>query len=95
MTQMGRMALTNYLLQSLICTTVFYGTGLGLFGRYGPALTLPFVFMIYFAEMALSVWWLKRFQFGPAEWLWRTLTYGRLQPMRIAATASSEPLPAA
>lgn len=82
MTQMGRMALTNYLLQSLICTTVFYGTGLGLFGRYGPALTLPFVFVIYFAEMALSVWWLKRFQFGPAEWLWRTLTYGKLQPMR-------------
>ncbi len=85
MTQMGRMALTNYLLQSLICTTVFYGTGFGLFGRYGPAITLPFVFVIYFAEMALSVWWLKRFQFGPAEWLWRSLTYGRLQPMRAAA----------
>ncbi|MGH9602278.1 MAG: DUF418 domain-containing protein [Terriglobales bacterium] len=91
MTQMGRVALTNYLLQSLICTTVFYGTGLGLFGRYGPAMTLPLVFVIYFAEMALSVWWLKRFQFGPAEWLWRSLTYAKVQPMRVAATASSEP----
>ncbi|MCI0403079.1 MAG: DUF418 domain-containing protein [Acidobacteria bacterium] len=95
MTQMGRMALTHYLLQSLICTTVFYGTGFGLFGRYGPATTLPFVFVIYFAEMALSVWWLKRFQFGPGEWVWRSLTYGRLQPMRIAAATASQPLPAA
>ncbi len=94
MRQMGRMALTNYLLQSLICITVFYGTGFGLYGRYGPAVTLPFVFVIYFAEMAMSVWWLKRFQFGPAEWLWRSLTYGKLQPMRMAAPAA-EPLPAA
>jgi uncharacterized protein len=85
MTRMGRMALTNYLLQSLICTTIFYGTGFGLFGKYGPAFTLPLVFVIYFAEMALSVWWLTRFQFGPAEWLWRSLTYGRLQPMRVAS----------
>ncbi len=85
MRQMGRMALTTYLLQSVICVTAFYGTGFGLYGRYGPAFTLPFVFAIYFAEMALSVWWLKRFQFGPAEWLWRSLTYGKLQPMRAGA----------
>jgi uncharacterized protein len=92
MAQMGRMALSNYLLQSLLCTGVFYGTGLGLFGRYGPARTLPLVFVIYFAEMGLSVWWLRRFRFGPAEWLWRTLTYGKVQPMRIPEPSA---LPAA
>ncbi|MBI2682854.1 MAG: DUF418 domain-containing protein [Acidobacteriales bacterium] len=90
MTRMGRMALTNYLLQSLICTTIFYSTGFGLFGHYGPALTLPLVFVIYFAEMRLSVWWLERYQFGPAEWLWRTLTYGQVQPMKTFTGAVSE-----
>ncbi len=95
MRQMGRMALTNYLLQSLVCVTVFYGTGFGLYGHYGPAATLPLVFVIYLAEMALSTWWLKRFQFGPAEWLWRSLTYARVQPLRAAAPASPEPVSAA
>ncbi len=81
----GRMALTNYLLQTLICTTIFYSYGLALFNRVGPALTVPLALAIYAAQIAVSVWWLRRFRFGPMEWLWRTLTYGKLQPMRLPA----------
>jgi len=79
----GRMALTNYLLQSLIFTTLFFGYGLGLYGAIGPALNVAVTLLIYTIQAALSVWWLGRFRFGPAEWLWRSLTYGKLQPMRI------------
>lgn len=78
----GRMALTNYLLQSLICTTLFYGYGFGLFGRFGPAAGVLIAIVIYALQIPWSVWWLRRFQFGPMEWLWRSLTYGRVQPMR-------------
>jgi uncharacterized protein len=78
----GRMALSNYLLQSLICTTIFYSYGLGLFGSVGRATGLALAVLIYVVQVGISVWWLKRFQFGPMEWLWRTLTYGKRQPMR-------------
>jgi uncharacterized protein len=80
----GRMALTNYLLQSLICTTLFYGYGLGLFGQVGPAVGLVLSVVIYAIQVPWSVWWLQRFQYGPMEWLWRVLTYGRRQPIRRA-----------
>lgn len=79
---MGRMALTNYLLQSIICTTIFYGYGLGFFGRIGPAMGIALTIVIYGIQIPLSVWWLSQFKMGPAEWLWRTLTYGKPQPMR-------------
>lgn len=79
----GRMALTNYLLQSLIFTTIFYGYGLGLFGQVGAATGLLLTVIIYGLQIPLSVWWLRRFQFGPMEWLWRSLTYLKPQPMRI------------
>lgn len=78
----GRLALSNYLLQSLICTLIFYGYGLGLFGRVGAAAGLLLTVVLYLLQLSLSVWWLRRFQFGPAEWLWRSLTYGRRQPFR-------------
>lgn len=78
----GRMALTNYLLMSLIFTTMFYGYGLGLYGEIGPALNMAVTLLIYTFQVALSAWWLGRFRFGPLEWLWRTLTYAKLQPMR-------------
>lgn len=78
----GRMALSNYLLQSFICTTIFYSYGLGLFGSVGRATGLGLAILIYVAQVGFSVWWLQRFQFGPMEWLWRTLTYGKRQPMR-------------
>jgi uncharacterized protein len=78
----GRMALSNYLFQSLVCTTIFYGYGLGLFGKVGPAAGVGLTFAIYAMQIPLSLWWLRRFRFGPMEWVWRSLTYGRLQPMR-------------
>ena len=78
----GRTALSNYLLQSLICTAIFYSFGLGLFGKVGPAVGLIPTVVIYAAQVPLSVWWLQHFQFGPMEWLWRSLTYRRAQPMR-------------
>jgi uncharacterized protein len=80
--QVGRMALTNYLGQSVICTLIFYGYGLGLFGQVGKAAGLMLAVAIYAAQVWFSNWWLKRFQYGPMEWLWRSLTYARWQPMR-------------
>jgi len=79
----GRLALTNYLLQTLICTTLFYSYGLGLYGKVGPADATLLAIAIYVLQVALSSLWVRRFRFGPAEWLWRSITYGRLQPMRI------------
>ena len=81
----GRMALTNYLLQSFVATTLFYGYGLGLFGQIGPALGVVLTVAIFTAQIPLSMWWMGRFQFGPVEWLWRTLTYLRWQPLRLAS----------
>ncbi len=76
----GRMALSNYLLQVLIFDAFSYG--LGLFGRMGPLIGVPVGLLIFVLQLLFSIWWMKRFRFGPAEWLWRTLTYGKLQPMR-------------
>lgn len=79
----GRMALSNYLSQTVICVTIFYHYGLGFYGKVGPAAGLGLTVIIYLLQIFLSVWWLRRFRFGPVEWLWRTLTYGKLQPMRV------------
>jgi uncharacterized protein len=79
----GRMALSNYLLQSLICTTIFYSYGLALFCKVRPSLGLLLTIIIFLIQIPLSVWWLRRFQFGPIEWLWRSLTYWQRQPMRV------------
>ena len=79
----GRMALTNYLLQTLICTTLFNAYGLGLYGKVGPAAVALLAMAIYLFQVVLSFQWARHFRFGPAEWLWRSATYGRLQPMRI------------
>jgi uncharacterized protein len=79
----GRTALSNYLLQSIVGTFVFYGYGLGLYGELGLAITLALTFLLFRAQVGLSEWWLgERFRFGPAEWLWRSLSYGKLQPMK-------------
>jgi uncharacterized protein len=80
----GRMALTNYLGQSVICIFIFYGVGLGWYGRVGPTAALGITIAVFAAQAALSAWWLQRFRFGPAEWVWRSLTYGRRQPFRLA-----------
>jgi uncharacterized protein len=81
----GRMALTNYLLQSLLWTWVFFGYGLGLWGEIPRAAQVPLALVFFAAQILFSRWWLERFRFGPAEWLWRSLTYWRLQPMRRSA----------
>ena len=72
----GRMALTNYLLQSLIFTTVFYSYGLGLYGRAGPLVDVPLAIVVYSLQIPFSMWWLKTHRYGPMEWVWRRLTYG-------------------
>ena len=76
------MALTNFLLQTLICTTLFYGYGFGLYGQIGAFGGILLTLAIYGVLLAFSVWWLRRFRFGPMEWIWRSLTYLRPQPMR-------------
>jgi uncharacterized protein len=78
----GRMALSNYLLQSLVMTTLFFGYGLGYFEQLPRAWQPLLVLAFFAAQVALSHWWLARFRFGPAEWLWRAATYGSLPPMR-------------
>jgi uncharacterized protein len=78
----GRMALTNYLLQSVICTFIFSGYGLGYFEQLPRAWQVPFVLGFYSLQVALSHWWLGRFRFGPMEWLWRAATYLQWPPMR-------------
>lgn len=80
---MGRMALTNYLSQSLFWTWVFYRHGLGLWGQVQPGMALLLTIGFFTLQAAWSHWWLARFKFGPAEWLWRSMTYGRWQPFRI------------
>jgi uncharacterized protein len=79
----GRTAFTNYLLQTVLATTIFYGHGLGLFGQLSRVELLGVVVLIWAVQIPLSVWWLRRFRFGPVEWVWRTLTYRRRQPMRL------------
>ncbi|KJC35518.1 permease [Bradyrhizobium sp. LTSP885] len=73
----GRMAFTNYILQSVILGFVFYGYGLGLFGKLDSVTGLAIVIAVYVAQAIASRWWLQRFRYGPIEWLWRALMYGR------------------
>ncbi len=85
----GRMALTNYLLTSIICTTIFYGYGFGLYGRlHRPSLYLV-VLGVWAFLFTISLPWLERFRFGPAEWAWRSLTYGHPQPFLRRDRAAS------
>lgn len=79
----GRMALTNYLSQSLICIFIFYGAGLGLMQTIGPFHWTILALIIFAVQMGLSTLWLRYFRFGPMEWLWRSLTYGEAQKFRV------------
>lgn len=83
---LGRMAFTNYILQSVIFGWIFYGYGLGYFGRLGAAQTFLLGLAVYIAQVLASTWWLRRYRFGPIEWLWRTLMYGARQPMTLPKT---------
>jgi uncharacterized protein len=78
----GRMALTNYLLQSLVCSLLFYGYGLGWYGEVDRWGQVQIALWIFAAQVALSPLWLRHFRYGPLEWLWRGLTYGQLPALR-------------
>ena len=77
----GRTALSNYLLQTALCTTLFYGYGLGHFGTFNRVQQAAVVAGIWLIELIVSPLWLAGFRFGPVEWAWRSVTYGRIQPI--------------
>lgn len=79
----GRMALSNYLGQSIICGLIFYSIGLGLYGRFTGYYLYVVVLVVWVLQILFSNWWLSRFRFGPAEWLWRSLSYRRRQPLTL------------
>jgi uncharacterized protein len=82
---LGRMPLTTYLTQSVVCSLLFYGYGLRWYGMVSFSGMLMIACTLFAAQILFSGWWLRRYRFGPAEWLWRSLAYGRIQPMRVAA----------
>jgi uncharacterized protein len=82
----GRMALSNYLTHTVIFSILFCGFGFGLFGEINRFGLIWFVFGTWILQLLISPIWLKHFRFGPAEWIWRTLTYWRKQPMRVASS---------
>jgi len=75
----GKMALTNYLSHTIICGLIFYGWGLGLYGSFDRFEQVLVVVAIWVFQLCFSSFWMNRFQFGPFEWLWRSMTYGKLQ----------------
>ena len=81
----GRMALTNYLLQTVICVTIFYGYGFGMFGKVGALQATLIALAIFATQVILSTVWLRYFAYGPMEWIWRQLTYGRRLNLRRAS----------
>jgi uncharacterized protein len=92
LTAVGRMALSNYLFQSVITSVLFLGWGFGLAGRFDYAEQLGVIVAIWAFQLVASPIWLGRYRFGPAEWLWRSLTYGKRQPMRKASPRGRPPL---
>ena len=84
----GRMAFSNYLGTSLICTSLFYGYGFGLFARLSRAELYPIVFLVWALMLLWSKPWLDRFRYGPLEWLWRSLARGSPQPLHALSGAA-------
>lgn len=80
----GRMALTNYLLQTVVCVLIFYGYGFGLFGQFGALTATSIAFGIFLLQIVTSTLWLKYFAYGPMEWIWRQLTYRKRLPLRLS-----------
>jgi len=80
----GRMALSNYLSHTLICGFIFYGWGLGLYGSLDRLEQLFVVLAVWTFQLVFSTFWMNRFQFGPFEWIWRSMTYSKIQTLKIA-----------
>jgi len=78
----GRMALTNYLMQTILGITIYYGVGFGFGGNIGPVIFFPIAFGIYIIQILYSNLWFKYFNYGPFEWIWRQLTYGKRLPLK-------------
>ena len=87
----GRMALTNYLVQSIVFSFIFYGYGLQLFGKLSPTLAAIIGVAVFTVQLIISFTWLRACHFGPVEWLWRSLTYGSWQEMRRTEYKASLP----
>jgi len=79
----GQMAFSNYILTSVVCTTIFEGYGLSLFGKLQRYQLYGVVLLVWLVILGVSPVWLRRFRFGPLEWIWRSLTYWKKQPFRI------------
>jgi uncharacterized protein len=75
------MALTNYLMQTIIGISIYYGVGLGFGSRVGPSFFVPIGIAVYLIQVAYSHFWFRYFNFGPMEWIWRQLTYGKRLPL--------------
>ncbi|MFC7060827.1 DUF418 domain-containing protein [Halobacillus seohaensis] len=82
LTWVGRMSLSNYILQSIISFLLFYSVGLGWYGQVSPLESVGIVLVVFSLQIIASKSWLKTFRYGPLEWLWRTLTYGKKQPLK-------------
>jgi uncharacterized protein len=86
----GQMAFTNYLMQSVICYTIFYA--LGWHGKLQRIDTLYILLAIWTFQLIVSPLWLRQFRFGPLEWVWRSLTYWKRQPMRLHLASAPSPV---
>jgi uncharacterized protein len=80
--EVGRMGLTTYLMQALVGTLLLFSFGLGLLGDYGAAVWAAVAFLVFGLQIIFSKWWLNNFQYGPVEWLWRSMTFLKIQPMK-------------
>jgi uncharacterized protein len=85
----GKTAFSNYILTSILCQTIFIWGPWKLFGRLEYYQLMYVVFGIWIVNLGISSLWLKKFSYGPLEWIWRSLTYGKLQPMLLKTTASA------
>jgi uncharacterized protein len=79
----GKMAFSNYMTHSLVCNFVFLGAGLGYGGQVGPFYLTIFAIALFTLQVMISTRWLRYFNYGPVEWVWRSLTYGKLQPFTL------------
>jgi uncharacterized protein len=79
----GRMALSIYLIQTLMFSSLFYGYAFGQAGKIGPAAVCLYALTFFAIQVVIANLWLKKFRYGPAEWLWRSLTYRQRQPLRL------------